>query len=336
MTRRPPRGGPLTCASCSSAAPASSAPAARRSPCSAASTSSSSTAGGRTRSTFPLERRHCRGTSAQIRGRRAAPPRPALRRGRGLGRVHARSHRAGHPPLRRPHAPVRLHQLRERVPEASVLLPHHRGHAARQPALAVLARQDRLRRPARARVPRRGLSGDDRPPLAHLRAVADSARPRQLAAPLDDDGPDAARGAGDRPRRRDVVVDGDVERRLCQGPRRTARPRGARGHAFHITSDEVLTWDAIYREAAHAIGVEPVIVHIASDWLAERHPAFEGRCSATRRTAPSSTTRRSRAWCRISCAPCRGRRVSAARSRGSKRTPPAARSMRPTTRCWTG
>ena len=29
------------------------------------------------------------------------------------------------------------------------------------------------------------------------------------------------------------------------------------GHAFHITSDEVLTWDAIYREAARAAGVEP-------------------------------------------------------------------------------
>jgi nucleoside-diphosphate-sugar epimerase len=48
------------------------------------------------------------------------------------------------------------------------------------------------------------------------------------------------------------------------------------GHAFHITSDEVLTWDAIYREAAHAIGVEPSIVHIASDWIAARHPAFAG------------------------------------------------------------
>ena len=48
------------------------------------------------------------------------------------------------------------------------------------------------------------------------------------------------------------------------------------GHAFHITSDEVLTWDAIYREAAHALGVEPRIVHIASDWIAARHPAFAG------------------------------------------------------------
>ena len=50
----------------------------------------------------------------------------------------------------------------------------------------------------------------------------------------------------------------------------------AAGHAFHITSDEVLTWDAIYTEAARAAGVEPRIVHIASDWIAARHPPFEG------------------------------------------------------------
>lgn len=48
------------------------------------------------------------------------------------------------------------------------------------------------------------------------------------------------------------------------------------GHAFHITSDEVLTWNAIYREAAHAIGVEPKIVHIASDWIVSRRPELEG------------------------------------------------------------
>ena len=48
------------------------------------------------------------------------------------------------------------------------------------------------------------------------------------------------------------------------------------GHAFHITSDEVLTWDAIYREAAHALGVEPKIVHIASDWLVSKHADLEG------------------------------------------------------------
>jgi nucleoside-diphosphate-sugar epimerase len=39
------------------------------------------------------------------------------------------------------------------------------------------------------------------------------------------------------------------------------------GQAFHITSDEVLTWDQFYRITAEAAGVEPNIVHIASDFL---------------------------------------------------------------------
>ena len=40
------------------------------------------------------------------------------------------------------------------------------------------------------------------------------------------------------------------------------------GHAFHITSDEVLTWNHIYLEAAHAVGVEPKLVHIPSELIA--------------------------------------------------------------------
>ena len=48
------------------------------------------------------------------------------------------------------------------------------------------------------------------------------------------------------------------------------------GHAFHITSDEVLTWDTIYREAAHALGTEPKIVHIATDWLVSKRADLEG------------------------------------------------------------
>ena len=39
------------------------------------------------------------------------------------------------------------------------------------------------------------------------------------------------------------------------------------GHAFHITSDEVLTWDQFYRITAQAAGVEAQIVHIASDYV---------------------------------------------------------------------
>jgi nucleoside-diphosphate-sugar epimerase len=48
------------------------------------------------------------------------------------------------------------------------------------------------------------------------------------------------------------------------------------GHAFHITSDEVLTWNQIYREAGHAAGVEPDLIHIPSDLIAAYDPAALG------------------------------------------------------------
>ncbi|MCX6064509.1 MAG: SDR family oxidoreductase [Chloroflexi bacterium] len=44
--------------------------------------------------------------------------------------------------------------------------------------------------------------------------------------------------------------------------------KDAIGEAFHITSDEVLTWDQIYKELGRAIGVEPKIIHIPSDLIA--------------------------------------------------------------------
>ena len=50
----------------------------------------------------------------------------------------------------------------------------------------------------------------------------------------------------------------------------------ATGHAFHITSDEVLTWNQYYRIVGHAVGVEPNIVHIASDFLVACRPELEG------------------------------------------------------------
>lgn len=50
----------------------------------------------------------------------------------------------------------------------------------------------------------------------------------------------------------------------------------ALGHAFHITSDEVLTWDQVYRVTAAAAGVEPQLVHIASDFLAACIPEMRG------------------------------------------------------------
>ena len=44
------------------------------------------------------------------------------------------------------------------------------------------------------------------------------------------------------------------------------------GHAFHITSDEVLTWDQIYRLIGAAAGTEPDLVHVASEFIAAFNP----------------------------------------------------------------
>ena len=52
--------------------------------------------------------------------------------------------------------------------------------------------------------------------------------------------------------------------------------RQAIGHAFNIMSDEVLTWDEIYRQVAAAAGVEATIVHIASDFIAACLPEMTG------------------------------------------------------------
>lgn len=45
--------------------------------------------------------------------------------------------------------------------------------------------------------------------------------------------------------------------------------KDAIGEAFHITSDEVLTWNQAYEEVGRVLGVELDIVHIASDLIAK-------------------------------------------------------------------
>lgn len=48
------------------------------------------------------------------------------------------------------------------------------------------------------------------------------------------------------------------------------------GNAYHITSDEVLTWNQIYAAIARAAGVEPRILHVASEAIA----AFDAELGA--------------------------------------------------------
>jgi nucleoside-diphosphate-sugar epimerase len=48
------------------------------------------------------------------------------------------------------------------------------------------------------------------------------------------------------------------------------------GHAFHITSDEILAWDQIYQAVATAAETELRAVHIPSDFIARYDPALTG------------------------------------------------------------
>jgi nucleoside-diphosphate-sugar epimerase len=48
------------------------------------------------------------------------------------------------------------------------------------------------------------------------------------------------------------------------------------GHAFQITSEEVMTWDQYYRIVAQALGVEAHIVHIPSDFIVACWPELVG------------------------------------------------------------
>jgi nucleoside-diphosphate-sugar epimerase len=48
------------------------------------------------------------------------------------------------------------------------------------------------------------------------------------------------------------------------------------GEAFHITSDEVVTWNRIYNEVYSAFGMEPNLIHIPSDLIAAYWPHATG------------------------------------------------------------
>ncbi|MEJ5351850.1 MAG: SDR family oxidoreductase [Melioribacteraceae bacterium] len=48
------------------------------------------------------------------------------------------------------------------------------------------------------------------------------------------------------------------------------------GNAFHITTDEVLTWNQIYEIIADTAGVEPNIIHIPSDFIVANENSLMG------------------------------------------------------------
>ncbi|MDD3981134.1 MAG: SDR family oxidoreductase [Spirochaetia bacterium] len=48
--------------------------------------------------------------------------------------------------------------------------------------------------------------------------------------------------------------------------------KDALGEAFHITSDDHLTWDAIHRIVGRVLGLEPKLVHVTSEYIARLYP----------------------------------------------------------------
>jgi len=48
----------------------------------------------------------------------------------------------------------------------------------------------------------------------------------------------------------------------------------ALGEAFHITSDEVLTWNQIFQAMGRALGVEPKLVHVPVEFLRRTEPSI--------------------------------------------------------------
>lgn len=52
--------------------------------------------------------------------------------------------------------------------------------------------------------------------------------------------------------------------------------RQAIGHPFHITSNEILTWDQIYQAVAEAAGVKANIIHIPSDFISKVESSLKG------------------------------------------------------------
>jgi len=57
------------------------------------------------------------------------------------------------------------------------------------------------------------------------------------------------------------------------------------GEAFHITSDEILTWNQIYQALAAAVGCEASMVHIPSDLLEDLNGELRGSLTGDKATS---------------------------------------------------
>ncbi|MBL0159616.1 MAG: hypothetical protein IPP47_21290, partial [Bryobacterales bacterium] len=96
------------------------------------------------------------------------------------------------------------------------------------------------------------------------------------------------------------------------------------GQAFHITTDEVLTWNQIFHITAASAGVEPHIVHIPSDFIGACLPDRLGGLLGDKAVSAVFDNSSSRAWSQPSLPPPRTPRASAKHSPGSTPILPAS------------
>ena len=162
-----------------------------------------------------------------------------------------------------------VHQFRVGVPDAPGAGAGHRVDAAPQSVLAVLTGQDRLRGSAGRGVPADRLSAT---------IVRPSHTYDRTSIPFDGKWTALARMRAGR----EVVVHGDGtslwtlthSADFARGfVPLLGHPRTI-GDAFHITSDDVLTWNQIAEALAAAAGATARLVHVPSDAIAAADAAW--------------------------------------------------------------
>ena len=105
------------------------------------------------------------------------------------------------------------------------------------------------------------------------------------------------------------------------------------GDSFHITSDEVLTWNQIFGSSAPRPGAQPRLVHVTSDAIFAADERL-GPLAARRQGALGDLRQRQGAapWSPTTSRRSRSRRARGRSSRGTTRIPRAARSTSASTR----
>ena len=96
------------------------------------------------------------------------------------------------------------------------------------------------------------------------------------------------------------------------------------GESFHITSDDVLTWDQITHALAAAAGAEPKIVHVPSEVIAAADPVWGASLLGDKAHSMVFDNTKLRSSCRPTGQSSPSSRARARSSPGMTRIPPGS------------